>query len=459
MHATTTGPPAAGPPAGPLASLYASLDARRRPEDVAATISELLGPALAPGQARVLDRAARGSLARTVWGYTSMLQDFARPVGCARQVAKAVELFASAHPLSDDLCRAPTAVERFAREAGAAIRKAYGASDFKADRLDRAARAAAGVALGHRAYNKRFRLLARLEAKVVTLARELRKRGLQMAGKSGLASRLPWDAFAADADTACFVAYLTARANLRSAFTLDPQQRAFDEIAAMLLRRVERSAMAQWFVVAHAYPAPGVLARLTPGEAGALVGRWHAVLRDAGSLLGELWPGLLAAGAEPRRMIVRRGMDSTTWNLAAGAWNKARDGWIALLHALGLESMLDGACPGKAMRLMAADVAWGHAAFRSGVDPNTEVWASLAPPWAVLAGEAVCTRRDVEAACARVGLDAGKTGWTAPRERTRAAPFRPTPELVHGVAVTNPYLADALRRAGWYAGKAAAPVA
>ncbi|HEY0779752.1 MAG TPA: hypothetical protein VGD56_17425 [Gemmatirosa sp.] len=456
MYATTSGLPAAGLPAGPLASLHASLGARRRPEDVAATVHELLGAALARDEARVLDRAARGSLARNVWGYTSMLQDFAPPIGCARQVAKAVELFTLAHPLAADLCGDPVAVEAFVRETGGVIRKAYGANDFKADRLDRAAREAAGLTLGHRAYNKRFRLLARLEAKVVTLAHELRKRELQMTGKSGLASRIPWDAFAADPDTACFVAYLTARANLRSAFTLDPQQRAFDEIAAMLLRRVERSAMAQWFVVAHVYPAPVVLTHLTPGEAGALVGRWYAVLQDAGSLLADLWPTL---AADPRSMIVRRGMDSTTWNVTAGAWNKARDGWIALLHALGLESMLDVACPGKAMRLMAADVAWGHATFRSGIDPNTEVWASLALPWAVLAGTAECTRRDVEAACARVGLDPEQTGWTAPRARRHAALFRPTPELVHGVTVTNPYLADALRRAGWYSGKTTVPVA
>jgi len=35
-----------------------------------------------------------------------------------------------------------------------------------------------------------------------------------------------------------------------------------------------------------------------------------------------------------------------------------------------------------------------------------------------------------------------------------AAAFSPTPELVHGVAVTSPALAAVLRKAGWFSGKA-----
>jgi hypothetical protein len=276
-----------------------------------------------------------------------------------------------------------------------------------------------------------------------------------MVTKSALASKLSWEEFSADVDTACFVAYLTARANLRIEFTLDAQQRAFDEIAQMLFGRCERSGTANWWVVAHVHPAREVLARLHERDVGALLGRWFATLQDAASILEELWPDLRYAGVQPETMIVGRGMDSSTWNTAAGAWNRARDHWIDLLYALGLEALLDQACPGKVMRLMAADLAWGHADDRSGPDPNTEVWAALPRPWRVLDGRTACTRPMVEAACTTVGLDPERAGWTAPRARTRIARFRPTPELVHGVAVTNPHLAAVLRTAGWFSRKGA----
>jgi hypothetical protein len=378
-----------------------------------------------------------------------MLQDFARPVGMDAQVAVAVELFDAAYPMAADVCANPQAVERFVRTVGDEIRKVYGRSDFLADRLNRAARREAGLEMGHRAYNKRFRLLGRMEAKLATLTREVQKFEFQMVAKSGLASKLTWEDFAADTDTACFVAYYTARANLRSEFTLDPQQRAFDEIAQMLFRRCERSAAANWWAVAHVYPGREVFAQLDAGQVGALLGRWYGILQEVAGRLGEIWPTL---GVDPTGMVVGRGMDSTTWNHTAGAWNKARDNWVGLLYALGLEALLDQVCPGKVMRLMAADLVYLHGAYRSGLDENTEVWAALPLPWEVLAGRATCTRSDVEAACARVGLDPEAKGWTAPRARTRVATFRPTPELVHGVAVTNPHLASVLRRAGWYAG-------
>jgi hypothetical protein len=114
-----------------LRELYASLSARRRPEDVAETIRELLGDALQPHEARVLERAARGSLSRRLFGFTSMAQEFARPVGGDRQVARACELFRSAHPLNHDLCANPDAVEAFIRAVSGEIGKVFGQSDFR----------------------------------------------------------------------------------------------------------------------------------------------------------------------------------------------------------------------------------------------------------------------------------------------------------------------------------------
>jgi hypothetical protein len=105
------------------------------------------------------------------------------------------------------------------------------------------------------------------------------------------------------------------------------------------------------------------------------------------------------------------------------------------------------------MRLMAADVAAWHRSADGKLHPDTVVWATLPPPWDVLTGWEACTRSDVEKACRNAGVDAEKNGWVGPRPSPRAVAFRPTPELVHGVAVSNPYLADWLRRAGAFSGK------
>ncbi|HEX2078111.1 MAG TPA: hypothetical protein VHG08_10395 [Longimicrobium sp.] len=433
-----------------LRELHASLSARRRPEDVAETIRELLGDSLAADEARVLETAARGSLSRRLFGFTSMAQEFARPAGADRQVARACELFRSAYPLNHDLCANPDAVEAFIRTISQEIGKVVGQSDFRDHRLSHRERAERGIELSRRGYNKRFRLLARLEAKLHTLVREIRKRELQMMGKSGLASRLSWQEFSADRDAAAFAAYYTARRNLRSEFTISGQQRAYDEVADMLFRRCERSPSASWWTVAHVYPRVEVFRRLSERQAGELLGRWYAVLQEAAALLEETWN---RSGIDRRTMVVRRGNDSTTWNNTAGAWNTARDNWIGLLYALGLEDLLDRFLPGKAMRLIAGDVAAWHRHAGTAPDRNLDVWAELPLPWRVLSGNETCTLAMVEEACRRHGLDPRKTGWIAPRPHGAVAPFRPTPELVHGVTVANPFLADMLRRLGYFSGK------
>ena len=188
----------------PLRTLYKSLSARRRPEDVAETIGEVLGGVLSLSESRILERAAAGSLKRRLFGVTSMLEEFARPVGMDRQVARARELFQSAYPLNEDLCSNPEAVEQFIRTISKEIGKSVGASDFRHDRLSKSQRDGLGLEFSRRGYNKRFRLLARMEAKLQRLVREIRKREFRMIGKSGLASRLTWAEFAADADSACF---------------------------------------------------------------------------------------------------------------------------------------------------------------------------------------------------------------------------------------------------------------
>jgi len=59
-------------------------------------------------------------------------------------------------------------------------------------------------------------------------------------------------------------------------------------------------------------------------------------------------------------MVVKKGNNSSDWNIAAGAWNKVRTNWMTLLITLGLDEIIEANCPGKVLRLMAADIAQWH---------------------------------------------------------------------------------------------------
>ena len=194
---------------------------------------------------------------------------------------------------------------------------------------------------------------------------------------------------------------------------------------------------------------PGVLKHLSARECGELLGRWSALMRGAAEILARCWDPRV----DRKTMIVRKGMDSSTWNTVAQAYNTARTGWMSALAATGALDLLDVACPGKVMRLMAADLAAWHRFSGSDVDPDTGVWAALPLPWEVLDGRATCVRHTVLLTCRAHGVDAEKRGWVAPRATGAVAEFRPTPELVHGVSIADPVWAGLLRRAGVFSGK------
>lgn len=435
-----------------LKTLHASLDRRFRPEEVADLVGALLGPTLSREERDTLELAARGSALRTGLG-SSMSADFARPVGMQRQLVGARYLLPDLAPPSDASADDPDAMLAFLTAASSTIHKTVGRSDFTSDRLDRARRTAAGLGtLSKRRYNKLFRLLRRMEAKRGQMIRGAEKRFLTQASKARLACRIPFEEFSRDANGAAFIAYLTARLNLRSVFSGSGQQHAYDEIADMLFRRCAESATTSWWPIAHVHPVEEVVWRLSGEEAGRLVGEWFAILEQAAGLLREVWR---SNPPDRETMVVRRGDDSSTWNTAAGAWNKARDAWIAVLTSLGWHGLLDGYWPGKVPRLVAADVAAWHRSLGHDVGPDVKVWRSLPLPWEVLSGEASCPRRAVEAACASVGVYPAASGWTGPRAIAGIEPYRPTPELVHGVSVASPRLASALRRAGWFSGRPA----
>lgn len=434
-----------------ITELHASLDARRRPEDVAEVIVRATGSTLDRQDRALIEGVARWSLRhRGYW--TSMSDDFERADDGASQAAAVSRLFGR----GDDIDAADAAaLASLASDAGAEIAWSAERADFKFDRLNRAERQAAGFGgLSKRQYNRRFRALRRLDDKATRLGRQSRLRRLTLFARTGFAAEIPLARFAADPAAGAFIAYFAARKNLRRMFSLDGRENPFDEVAEMLLDRCEASPSTDWAMIALVRPTPDVLARLTDTERGELLGRYSALMRETAAEMGRLW----RAGDYDRvRMIVRQGNDSSTWNALAGAYNAARAGWISVLSAAGALELLDLSCPGKALRLMAADLVWWHRSEDGDVDDDTKVWAAMPLPWEVLEGSASATRAEVERICQGLGVDPLARGWVAPRALGETAAFRPTPELVHGVSIADPAWAMLLRSSGAFSGRGGRP--
>lgn len=429
-----------------MEELFVSLRERRRPEDIAHLMLPLLRDRLDNRELNILMRAAvHGGRRRA--GESAMASTFFAPVNMRKQTEKCREIFR-------DPPRRPRqsveSVHAFMNAIGHEIGWSYGYSDPRRDRLTKEERRELlGPDLSKRRYNKLFRKLRRMEQKHRRWRKSLDVIRFSQVAKSGLASELLVSEFDADIDTACFLAYFTARANLRSEFVVGSQKRAFDTVTQMLFDRLRDAPGTNWWAVAHVHTAPVVLDALGELEKGRLLARWFSLLGEIAENLRQVWE---RSNFARNTMTVRRGDDSSTWNALAGAWNKARGHWLALLHALGLEAILDEVLPGKVMRLMAADLVAMHHVMGSGPEPNTAVWAALPAPWDVLTGEASCPRALVERVCLAHGVDAARAGWTAPRKGHRVEAFSPTPELVHGVTVESAHLARILRQAGVFSG-------
>lgn len=424
-----------------LEKLYQSIKERWRPEDVAKVIYDFHGRFMSPARKRNIARAANQG-----WGYSSMSRKFAGASDLSKQLHVAEVLFPEIsvpHNLGDRDTLWEY-IEKLDKALGKSGQKS--GDDFIHDRRNKRGRAIKKVQWkGHRAYNKRFRLVTRMKAKFGRWERNKELREMAQIAKSRLACRLSWEDFSKDGNTACFIAYMTARLNLRSIFTCGKQQRAYDSIADMLFKRL-RSDRANWYAVAHVYVHPEVTNRLTEEDKGKLLGVWFSQMKRASEYLDEL---LHTQNIDLNGLVVHRGNDSSTWNEVAGAYNKCRDGWISTLYAMGNETILDKFAPPKMLRLMAADVVRWHRSSTGGLEPDTQVWNILPKPWEVVLGRKSCTRKDIETACHEVGIK-GK-GWIAPRSK-KVAPFKPTPELVHGVVVTSPELADVLKKCGYFSG-------
>lgn len=426
--------------------LFNTLSLRPRPEDVALILLRQHGKHLSKRSQEMLKPAAQYALRVP---RSSMATTFSFPADFANNIPVFKDLFPDV-ALTDETGSNESAFGTGLAQAGLTIGKSREQNSFLFDRHNKIKRAALGMDISKKQYNKRFRFLRRMEAKFARLMRNRELADLFHKGYAGLAGDLDFDAFSEDGASATFIAYYTARRNMRSVFTFGKQKPPFDVICESLLATCRARVTTNWFAIAHVYATPEVLAQLSEKQKGYLLGRWYGILQRCATQLKSVWSH---SNIDRKTMIVKRGNDSSTWNLLAGAWNQARKNWIALNHAMGTEAVLDQMCFGKVLRLMAADVVWGHSVYGNGLDPDTAVWNTLPLPWEVFEGDAVCTRGTVAAACRHYGVDPEKKGWIAPPPNHAPVPYSITPELVHGVIVSSPELATALKKAGFFSGK------
>ena len=434
-----------------LNDLYKSVQGRKRPEDVAEICRQLLEDQLSITQKLKINVAARGAHKRGGYGWSSMSDEFASVVGIGEQLESAARIFPTVPVINENEANDIEAVSVYLTRLNEAIGKNLNQRDFQGHRLSHEARKTAGLELSRRGYNRAFRYLAHLEDRLEIMRREARKADYARVAKTKLITFLDKEEILEDTKTACFIAYYAARCNLRSVFTNGRQVRPFDSICEVLFEFCRESKSTNWWAIAHIYPDAEVIAHLDDRHKGELLGKYAALLTEISELLREVWE---TSNINLEAMIVRRGNDSTTWNNTAGAWNKAREGWFALIDGLGMDEILESFCPGKVLRLMAADVAYWHKNTGGKLHSDTDVWAELPRPWDVLNGTAFCGRKQVEEACFRHKVDPEKSGWTKARPtRKFVEVFTPTPELVHGVEVDHPILAKILREAGVFSGK------
>ena len=148
-----------------LKTLFNSLNQRKRPEDIAEIISDLLGNDLSVKERLTLEKATKGALKKSFFGYSSMSDQFRSPVGAYAQISKAAELF-EVEGLSADQADKPESIVQFIEDISPLLQKEMGKNNFLGDRLNRKERELENLDISKRQYNKRWRLLKRLEKKL-----------------------------------------------------------------------------------------------------------------------------------------------------------------------------------------------------------------------------------------------------------------------------------------------------
>lgn len=127
-----------------LKVLYESLSERRRPEDIAEVILSVLDTNLDKKEIKCLEKAAKGSLKRKLFGYTSMLQRFAKPIGANTSIKTATEIFKLEEQEQLDYTN-PCDITTFLEKVSPIIHKNIGENNFLSDRLNKGERKEKGL--------------------------------------------------------------------------------------------------------------------------------------------------------------------------------------------------------------------------------------------------------------------------------------------------------------------------
>lgn len=396
--------------------IVATLSGRHEPEAVALMILDAI-PILAPQAQKALKQIAREpySFARTT---------FPMPVKTDRPVHVLAELI---------------------RTDGGVSPRVHGIDDTNGVQL-LLETARATKLIDKRAMNRLERQILKVERMFATYQEHKAICENGRFAKTAFAAELT-ESQLTDPATLAFVAYYTANLGRRSRFIPvagDKQDRAFDEVAHTLFQQLS-PATTNWYAIAHVFPRADVLGHLTAAEKFDLLGRAQQTLYTAATQLQKL---VATNTVDLNRMIVKQGNDSATWNAVAGAFNRARDYIIDTIYAMNMPQIFDRWLPGKALRLMAADLVWSRTVQGEGLEPDTKIWQALPKPWDVVLGNASCDRAMIDHAIKTMNLEGKVGGWTAARPRTAVSAWVPTPDLVCGVAISNPYIAEWMRKHG-----------
>lgn len=237
-----------------IKELHQSLDSRLRPEDVLGIIVRGR-PNSVPSEWRTMFRGA-GSGPRPRYGYTLMSTDFERPVGAQRQLASAGRAFELGNIEDEFIDLFGYSVDgdnphdvRFVVDS---LAMSVGDNGRK---LTKAQRKEAGIELSGRKYRRRWRAMRRLHHKANTLARQQNMREMELIGRSGFASTIPLERFAADPNAARFIAYWVAMKNRRREFSLVGRKNPMDEPSSYFLQAcVDREHETDWEMIALVCP-------------------------------------------------------------------------------------------------------------------------------------------------------------------------------------------------------------
>lgn len=433
-----------------IVELHRLLTSREQPETVAAVILRVAHDELDAQQRRLLGQAARFAERHPLFR-SMMATEWEQPVGAAETVQYVAGAFVG---IADELAELPHRPDPDQVDAVRAWHQSLATrvgwtSEPSPQNFTRRALWAAGLEVSMRRYRRAWHSLDRLESKLGHLERMQLRRQLAMSARGNLAGTITLEEVAGDPAAASFCAYLIAKKNLRRTFSVAGRDSPFDHIADMLYQRLDGSS--DWWMVARAHITEDTVRHLDERQRGHLIAVCWDDMERAVRLCQDV---NLASPVDRDTMVVRRGQDSDTWNLAAGAYNTARARWLQVLAASGQLGLLEAVCPPKLPRLMAADlIYWHQIVGNATAHPDVLVAASLPPVWEVLQGQAECTAPMVLQACAAHGLDPEASYWTGPVRPGELGRFEPTPELVHGIVVSSPLLGSILRHARVFSGQ------